>query len=177
MPRKLQKTPAAGWAPRQRQPMVAQETSTVSRTRSMACLGQDNHLPAGQHRVAADPKKHSTNRLTLIENTCAQNVLVFTLPERPRRSGGTLLQARRPLSFRQTEDVSPPGMLMPCAGYPQLGMVPKQNLIATTRAVRGMRIEFLAHKLRGMVAISGHPAPAQDRLLPCAGSRTPLHSH
>jgi choline dehydrogenase-like flavoprotein len=36
--------PAAGWAARQRQHMVAQETPTVSRTRFMAFPGRDNHL-------------------------------------------------------------------------------------------------------------------------------------
>ena len=61
MLRKLQASPAAGWAvrlrqqalewaARQRQHMVAQETCTVSRTRSMACLGRGNHLLAGRYR-------------------------------------------------------------------------------------------------------------------------------
>ena len=61
MLRKLQASPAAEWAVRQRQQalewaarqrqhMVAQETCTVSRTRSMACLGRGNHLLAGRYR-------------------------------------------------------------------------------------------------------------------------------
>ena len=61
MLRKLQASPAAEWAvrlrqqalewaARQRQHMVAQETCTVSRTRSMACLGRGNHLLAGRYR-------------------------------------------------------------------------------------------------------------------------------
>ena len=58
-PRNLHATPAAGWAARQRQHMVAQETPTVSRTRSMAFPGQANHLHPAQP------------------------------PKRPRRAGGT----------------------------------------------------------------------------------------
>jgi hypothetical protein len=42
--------PAVGWAARQRQNMVVQETSTVSRTRSTVFPGPDNHLPARRYR-------------------------------------------------------------------------------------------------------------------------------